>query len=87
MSQVVALVSIEGSGSIIQPGSVFEASGDMLAHLEAARAVRPATKEDVALAKARGLAVDEEKPSKKAADDKGGKKAEGDSKADPDLAL
>ena len=59
MALVVALVSIEGLISRA-PNTVFELDGKLLKHLEEASAVRPATKEDVAIAKTNGLFIESE---------------------------
>ena len=76
MALVVALVSIEGSINRA-PNTVFELNGDSLKHLEEAAAVRPATKEDVAIAKTNGLFIEGEDAAAadKAAADKAAKTA------------
>ena len=59
--QVIALCSIQGSVkknvADIEPGTVFTATGDRLAHLKAANAVRIPTDDELALAKHRGKLI------------------------------
>ncbi|MDO5646307.1 hypothetical protein [Paracoccus sp. (in: a-proteobacteria)] len=80
MTPVIALTSIEGK-KMIAPGSVFEADGALLTHLESAYAVRKATQDEITLAKTKGLYLEsegtDEPAAPKAAAPKAGAKGAG----------